>query len=203
MTVETLYNTQHVWRRFGGAAAVLGGLTWTAFFIWMIRSAGKPADPMRITGSLAILILPLLAFMLASYVLSRAAGTGRVGLLVMVGGMGLMLVGVIGVSLLRIGQAWLVGILGELVTSIGLGWFAIANLGDRRLPALNGLPLLMLLLYVPSWLVDPGDLPSLFPAGSTEWLAALYGLSWVALGAVFIFPGRHTAKFELRLADCE
>ena len=172
--------------RWGGPMAVFGGLIWTTFHIWMIRSAGGPDDPLRITGVLAILILPLLGFMIASYALSRAAGNGRVGLLVMVGGMGLMLLGVTGVSLLRIGEAWLVGILGELVTSIGLAWFALANLSDGQLPALNGLPLLMLLLYVPSWMVDPGNLPGPFPAHFTEWLAAGYGLSWVLLGGLLL-----------------
>jgi hypothetical protein len=181
---------------WGRGTAVLGGLIWAGFFIWMIRSA-----PSRIGGSLAILILPLLGFMLASYALSRAPGGGRVGLLVMVGGMGLMLLGVIGVSLLRIGEAWLMGILGEMVISVGLGWFAIANLSDRRLPALNGLPLLMLLLYVPSWMVDPGNLPGFFPDYFTELLAAVYGLSWVVLGGVLLLPGMARDKDELHLVD--
>jgi hypothetical protein len=187
--------------RWGGGAAVLGGLIWATFFIWMSRSEGRPDDPMRITGSLAILILLLLGFMMASYALSRAAGSGRVGLLVMMGGMGLMLIGVMSVSLLQIGVAWLAGILGELVTSIGLAWFALANLSDKRLPALNGLPLLMLLLYVPSWMVDPGNLLAQFPAHFTEWLAAVYGLGWVGLGGLMLLPGRNEAKQEPRLAD--
>lgn len=73
-----------------------------------------------------------------------------------------------------------------------LAWFALANLSDRQLSALNGLPLLMLSLNIPSWMVDPGNLPGLFPAHFTEWLAAVYGLSWVVLGGLLLLPG--TAK---------
>jgi hypothetical protein len=137
-------------------------------------------------SSLGILILPLLGFIFTSYALSQRNGRGRGGLLVMMGGMGLMLLGLIGASILQMGAAWLVGILGELVTSIGLGWFALVNLSNKQLPALNGLPVLMFLLYVPSWMVDPGNLPSLFPDHFTEWLAAVYGLCWVLLGGLLL-----------------
>ena len=191
MRSETSHNTHSAWRRVGGATAVFGGLIWATFHLWLIQS-GRLDSPMSIGNSLSILIVPLLAFMLASYALSCPSGSGRGGLLLVIGGMGLMVLGITGVSLLQIGAAWLVGILGELVTSIGLGWFAFANLGDKRLPAFNGFPLVMLLLYVPSWMVDPGNLPGLFPAHFTEWLAAVYGLNWVVLGGLLLLPG--TAK---------
>jgi hypothetical protein len=141
---------------------------------------------MSLMGSLGILILPLLGFICTSYALSQRNGRGRGGLLVMMGGMGLMILGLIGASILQMGAAWLVGIVGELVTSIGLGWFALVNLSNKQLPVLNGLPLVMLLLYVPSWMVDPGNLPSLFPDHFTEWLAAVYGLCWVLLGGLLL-----------------
>lgn len=200
MSSETSHNTHFVWRRVGGAAAVFGGLIWTAFHIWLLQS-GRLDSPMSIGNSLIILIMPLLAFMLASYALSRPSSSGRGGLLSVIGGMGLMLLGITGVSLLQIGAAWLVGILGELVTSVGLGWFAFTNLRDKRLPALNGLPLVMLLLYVPSWMVDPGNLPGLFPAHFTEWLAAVYGLSWVVLGGVLLFGGMVKSRRERHLVE--
>jgi hypothetical protein len=171
--------------QWGGGTAVLSGLIWIGFHIWLIQS-GQLDDPMSLIGSLGILILPLLGFIFTSYALSQRDGRGRGGLLVMMGGMGLMLLGLIGASILQMGAAWLVGILGELVTSIGLGWFALANLSDKQLPALNGLPVLMFLLYVPSWMVDPGNLPSLFPDHFTEWLAAVYGLCWVLLGGLLL-----------------
>jgi hypothetical protein len=94
-----------------------------------------------------------------------------------------------------------VGILGELVTSVGLAWFALANLGDKRLPTFNGLPLVMLLLYVPSWMVDPGNLPAQFTAHFTEWLAAAYGLIWVVLGGIMLLPGMPKSNNELQLVD--
>jgi hypothetical protein len=171
--------------QWGGGTAVLSGLIWIGFHIWLIQS-GQLDDPMSLIGSLGILILPLLGFIFTSYALSQRDGRGRGGLLVMMGGMGLMLLGVIGASLLQMGAAWLVGIVGELVTSIGLGWFALVNLSNKQLPALNGLPVLMFLLYVPSWMVDPGNLPSLFPDHFTEWLAAVYGLCWVLLGGLLL-----------------
>jgi hypothetical protein len=171
--------------QWGGGTAVLSGLIWTGFHIWLIQS-GQLGDPMSLMSSLGILILPLLGFIFTSYALSQRNGRGRGGLLVMMGGMGLMLVGGIGASILQMGAAWLVGILGELITSIGLGWFALVNLSNKQLPVLNGLPLVMLLLYVPSWMVDPGNLPSLFPDHFTEWLAAVYGLCWVLLGGLLL-----------------
>lgn len=170
---------------WGGVSAVLSGLIWTGFHISLIRS-GRLDDPMSLMGSLGILILPLSGFVFTSYALSERDGRGRGGLLVMMGGMGLMLLGLIGASILQMGAAWLVGIVGELVTSIGLGWFALVNLSNKQLPALNNLPVLMFLLYVPSWMVDPGNLPSLFPDNFTEWLAAVYGLSWVVLGCLLL-----------------
>jgi hypothetical protein len=148
--------------QWGGATAVFSGLIWTGFHIWLIQS-GQLDGSMSLMGSLGILILPLLGFICTSYALSQRNGRGRGGLLVMMGGMGLMILGLIGASILQMGAAWLVGIVGELVTSIGLGWFALVNLSNKQLPVLNGLPLVMLLLYVPSWMVDPGNLPSLFP----------------------------------------
>jgi hypothetical protein len=171
--------------QWGGGTAVLSGLIWTGFHIWLIQS-GQLDDPMSLMSSLGILILPLLGFIFTSYALSQRNGRGRGGLLVMMGGMGLMLLGVIGASILQMGAAWLVGILGELITSIGLGWFALVSLSNKQLPVLNGLPLVMLLLYVPSWMVDPGNLPSLFPDHFTEWLAAVYGLCWVLLGGLLL-----------------
>ena len=174
-----------LFRRWGGGTAVFSGLIWAGFHIWLIQS-GQLDDPMSLMGSLGILILPLLGFICTSYALSQRNGRGRGGLLVMMGGMGLMLLGVIGTSILQMGAAWLVGIVGELLTSIGLGWFALANLSNKQLPVLNGLPLVMLLLYVPSWMVDPGNLPSLFPDHFTEWLAAVYGLGWVLLGGLLL-----------------
>ena len=176
--------------RVGGGTAVLGGLVWAGFHIWLIQSGQLNMS------SLGILILPLLSFMLTSYALSRPNSSGRVGLLLMLGGMGLMLLGVIGVSILQIGAMWLVGILGEMVTSIGLGWFAFANLSDKQLSALNGLPLLMLLVYVPSWTVDPGNLPSFYPDNFTEWLAAVYGLCWMLLGGLLL-----AAQTEVKVAN--
>lgn len=171
--------------RWSGATAVLGGAIWAAFHIWLIQS-GRLDSLLGVGDRLSILSLPLLAFMLTSYALSRPDGIGRGGLLLMIGGMALMVLGITGVALLQIGSAWLVGILGELVTSVGLAWFALVNLRDRQLPALNGLPLLMLLVYVPSWMVDPGSLPGLLPAHFTEWLAAVYGLGWVVLGGLLL-----------------
>ena len=173
------------WAKWGGATAVLGGFIWTGFHIWLIQS-GQVDDRMSLMGSMGILILPLLGFIFTCYALSQQDGSGRDGLLVMVVGMGLLLLGVIGTSIMQMGAAWLVGILGELVASIGLTWLALANLSDKRLPALNGLPLVTLLLYGPSWMVDPGNLPSLFPDHITEWLAAVYGFSWVLLGGLLL-----------------
>lgn len=75
-------------------------------------------------------------------------------------------------------------IIGEMVTTIGLLIFAIANFSERILGILFWLPFLMALIYFISWSVDPGA--TSFPLENwTEWLATLYGLGWVIVGIGF------------------
>jgi hypothetical protein len=51
--------------QWGGGTAVLSGLIWTGFHIWLIQS-GQLDDPMSLMSSLGILILPLLGFIFTS-----------------------------------------------------------------------------------------------------------------------------------------
>lgn len=104
--------------------------------------------------------------------------------------LGLLGCGLIGTSVLGIGTAWLIGILGELVLSIGLLLFGLTNLHERLLPTFNGLPLLILVIYVPSWMVDPGTLPVFFLRDITEWLAVLVGVGWMLFGILLLLDLR-------------
>lgn len=169
--------------RVGGVAAMIGGLLWIGFHVWYI---GAPStEPRDVTRLIVIPGLANASFALALWSLwqtGRAGAGVRAGVLVAIAGMVVFAIGAIAVWL-GAGVAWLVGILGELIITGGLALFSVANLGEKILPRWNALPLLMLALYVPSWIVDPGSVPAL-PRHWTEMLAVLYGVGWVLLGAL-------------------
>lgn len=178
------------WNTWGGTAAVLGGLIWTGFHIWYVVRDIDLTALIVAPDSLRLLIIPVLLFIGTLIALHQALNTSsgvKAGLIVAIVGLALMAIGLFGIAFLGVGAMWLVGILGELVTSIGLLIFAIANLSDGILPRFNFLPLLMVFVYLPSWMVDPGNLSPPLPPHWTEWLAAVYGLGWVALGVLLLW----------------
>lgn len=178
------------WISWSGVAAVLGGLIWMAFHIWYVVTDIDVADLTVAPANLRVLIVPVLLFIGTLWALHQALGASgsvKTGLIVAIVGLALMAIGLLGIAFLGVGAMWLVGILGELVTSIGLLIFGIANLRDGILPRFNFLPLLMVLVYLPSWMVDPGNLSPPLPPHWTEWLAAVYGLGWVVLGVLLLW----------------
>lgn len=178
------------WISWSGVAAVLGGLIWMAFHIWYVVTDIDVADLTVAPANLRVLIVPVLLFIGTLWALHQALGASgsvKTSLIVAIVGLALMAIGLLGIAFLGVGAMWLVGILGELVTSIGLLIFGIANLRDGILPRFNFLPLLMVLVYLPSWMVDPGNLSPPLPPHWTEWLAAVYGLGWVVLGVLLLW----------------
>ena len=98
----------------------------------------------------------------------------------MIIGMVLFSFGTILTSLLT-KSTFLLVIIGEMITTMGLLILAVANLTEKMLGNLLWLPLLMAPIYFISWSVDPGA--TRFPLENwTEWLAAWYGLGWVITG---------------------
>lgn len=172
-------------RGLGGAAAVIGGVIWTAFFIWYAVSNVSFADSFSSLWPLipAVVFLGISFIALASYEQARVS---RVGLYIGTAGLGLITIGLFGMVALGIGVAWLSGIFGEMALSLGLLLFGLANLQERLLPHFNVLPLFLVIIYVPSWMIDPGSLPTTIPPNITEWLAALTGLGWILLGTLML-----------------
>lgn len=170
---------------FASTAAMMAGAVWACFHFWWFFVGGE--GPSRMWFSL--LGLATLAFAYALFALSatqRAGSWIKIGLLTAMAGQLTMAFGLFGVTLLSLLVTvmflFLFVILGEMVTSIGLLLFSIANLSENGLARWNVLPLAMTVLYVPSWMVDPGNLPPAWPSHLTELLAALYGVGWVFLG---------------------
>ena len=181
-------STKWIW--WGGVAAVIGGLTWMGFHLWYVMTELDLASLIVAPANLRILIVSVLLFIGTLWALrwaSDASGGMKTSLMVAIMGLALMAIGLFGIAFVGVGAMWLAGIVGELVTSIGLLIFGIANLRDGILPRFNFLPLLMVLVYLPSWMVDPGNLSPPLPPHWTEWLAAVYGLGWVALGVVLLW----------------
>jgi hypothetical protein len=79
------------------------------------------------------------------------------------------------------GAAWLISIMGEMVTFIGLFLFGLINLSEKLLGKLHWLPLIMAPLYWLSFGSDPGEY-SIPIENWTEWLAVVYGLGWMLIG---------------------
>lgn len=180
------------WNTWCGTAAMLGGLIWMGFHVWYLVTDRDLIDLIVAPTSLRLLIIPVLLFIGTLIVLHQTSNTSsgvKTCLIVAIVGSALMAIGLFGIAFLGVGAMWLVGILGELVTSIGLLIFAFVNLSDRILPRFNFLPLLMVLVYLPSWMVDPGNLSPPLPSHWTEWLAAVYGLGWAALGVLLLWQG--------------
>ena len=167
-----------------GSAAVAGGLMWVGFYLWFTLSGGDVAWLRQRMWVLLPSLLLLAASLWFMAQLARA-GSSRFGHFIAIAGLGLMSAGA-GATIVNVEEAWLVGILGEMVLSAGLLMFGVANVQERLLPALNGLPLLIFLLYVPSWMVNPSSLPPTLPRSTTEWLAIAVGAGWIALGGLLL-----------------
>ena len=99
----------------------------------------------------------------------------------------------IGMALLALGtiltstwksSAFLLAIIGEMITTIGLLIFGVANLWGKLLGNLFWLPLLLVPIYFVSWGINPGNV-RLPLENLREWLAAIYGLGWVVVGIGF------------------
>ncbi|RIK40767.1 MAG: hypothetical protein DCC55_14020 [Chloroflexi bacterium] len=170
---------------WAGIAAMMGGAIWACFHFWWFVVGGE--GPPRLWFSLLGVAAVGFAVALLTLLASEQAGSGvKIGLLALLAGKLMMALGLFGVTLfslvVTVMSLFLFVILGEMITSLGLAVFSVANLGEKRLSRWNTLPPLMTVLYIPSWMIDPGTLPVSWPAHLTELLAGLYGAGWVLLG---------------------
>jgi len=85
------------------------------------------------------------------------------------------------VSILRLGAAWLLGILGELTITVALATFAIVSLPTELPRLIKIIPYLMVPVYFVGWALDPESLPAA-PLDFVNLSATLYGLLWLPFG---------------------
>ena len=170
-------------RQWGGPTAIVGGMIWCLFWLYY-TAAGVELYPSRMgllalpAFSAAFLALGLVA--LYGGAETKLGAVGKVGVLLAAGGTTVFALGAL-IAASVWPTAYGLAILGEFATTLGLLVFAVANLGDQVLSRWNALPLLLALVYPPSWMPDPGSLPPALRI-MPDLLAALYGLGWVLLG---------------------
>lgn len=161
--------------------AVLGGLIWTSFHVWLASTGTGIPDNIQLIAFPA-LGAAFFFFALLGFYRSDSLGTaGKGSALVTMIGLGIFTSGAFIAAFFWNG-AWLIAILGELIISGGLVFFSLAAWGEKFLRRFNALPLLMTLVYIPSWMSVPPSPP--FPSHFEHWLAALYGVGWVLLGVL-------------------
>jgi hypothetical protein len=170
--------------RWGWLDLVIGGVIWAVFHIWYLQfgNINNPTEIIPVIWIMGVGTIFLLLGCLALFLSTTNSGV-KGGLGITMIGMGLLSLGTIMASFLT-SSAFLLVILGEMITTLGLLIFAIANFGERIIGILFWLPLLMTPIYFISWSVDPGA-SNIQLDNWTEWLAALYGLGWVLAGLGF------------------
>ena len=170
--------------QWGWLSLVIGGIIWTGFHIWylLFGNINNSTEIIPVVWILGVGTIFLLLGSLSLYLSAANIGV-KGGLGITMIGMAFFSIGTILTSFLT-SSAFLLAIIGEMITTIGLLIFGIANFWERILGILFWLPLLMVPIYFLSWSVDPGA--SRIPLENwTEWLAVLFGLSWVIVGIGF------------------
>ncbi len=170
--------------QWGWLDMVIGGIIWTGFHIWylLFGNINNSTEIIPVVWILGVGTIFLLLGSLSLYLSAANIGV-KGGLGITMIGMAFFSIGTILTSFLT-SSAFLLAIIGEMITTIGLLIFGIANLRERMLGYLFWLPILMVPIYFLSWSVDPGSI-SLPLDNWTEWLAAVYGLGWVVAGIGF------------------
>src|SRR5574341_14315 len=172
--------------RWAGPSGMLGGVLWTGFHLWYAISGADLAVDAAARKVVAVAGIAVLLMALTWLSISRRPpnnAASRAAALTCVAGTALVAAG----ALIRAagGEAAsrLVAVAGQSVNALGMLAFGAMTLIRRILPRFNLLPLLMVLVYVPSLMV-PGAFPSTFPHAFPEILAVLYGLGRVTLGLI-------------------
>lgn len=179
--------TASILARWGGAAAILGGLVWMwALTVMATRFPGVPNVADRETGDLipvlfvAMLLLALgLAGLMARY-RGAISGVGRLGFVLALGGA--LLAPVAAVLSRWVEFSWLVFVLTFLAMIVGSGMLAVDLLRRGAAPreAFAALALAALLLLF----FNTED--------ARAWLGVPFGAVWVWLG-VLLWTGRASA----------
>ncbi len=171
---------------WGGLAGVLGGFIWAFFFYREATSPGfdlrdvlanQPAYAVILSLGIAFQSIGFYSLATASsgFSISRAsANASTVGALVQA-------IALLTVSILRLGAAWLLGIMGELAITVALAIFAIASLPTGLPRLIKIIPFLMVPVYFVGWALDPGSFPAA-PLDFVNLSATLYGLLWLPFG---------------------
>jgi hypothetical protein len=171
---------------WGGLAGVLGGFIWALMFYWEAVSPGfdlrnvianQPAYVILMALSIAFQSIGFYSLATASSGFSiphASANTCAVGALVQT-------IALITTSILRLGGAWLLGILAELAITIALAIFSIASIPTGLPRLIKIISFLMVPVYFVGWAFDPGSY-SAAPFDFVNLSATLYGLLWVPFG---------------------
>jgi hypothetical protein len=172
------------WQRL---LAALGGLLWMFFHYWLFTSHTERLDEVLkeslVLGLGLVVASNFMGIGLYAYFRSmQHKSISRTSVGISLIGLALVCLGLFLNNVLWWDPGRYVGLFGQVILSFGLAAFGFANLFERALSRLNILPLLMVAVYVPSWLIELEALPVYLPANFTELLAAIYGAGWIALG---------------------
>lgn len=172
--------------RWGGLAGVLGGSIWGLFFYREATSPGFDLRNVLATQPAYVFTLALgIAFQSIGFYSLAAAASGfsipRASANVCAVGALVQATALLAASLLRLGAAWLLGIVGELAITMALAIFAIASLPTALPRLIRIIPFMMVPVYFVGWAVDPGSF-SAAPVDFVNLSATLYGLLWLPLG---------------------
>ncbi len=138
--------------------AIIGRLLWTSFHVWLAATGTGIPDNIQLIAFPALGAALLFFALLGLYRSGELGAAGKGGALVTIIGLGIFTTGAFIAAFVWNG-AWLIAILGELIISGGLILFSLATFGEKFLTRFNGLPLLMTLIYIPSWMTTPPSPP--------------------------------------------
>jgi len=167
--------------KVGAISCAAGGAGWAAILFWRVSQnisfADNPWILILLGGTAALIALGSWIFTL-SWRRFQLSSVLYMSLGLLAFGTTLVAVGIMGASVVV--NLFLLAIVGEAVTSLGLIVFGLMSFTDRKFARWGWLPLLMAAVYIPSFAA--ADLPLTFPSGTTEILAGLYGIGWLFLG---------------------
>ena len=186
---------------WGGLAGAIGGAAWAIFMVMLaFDSTDSMFQAMQAppTGLLLTVIVVLLAvgfsgiaFLPQATSLVKAIATICAGLAV-IHSLAVFIATVIGFK-----PAYFLGILAEPALTLGFLALGLSALASPLPTGIKVLPLLMAVVYAPSYVLDPGAFPPGLARAFPDLLAALYGVLWVMLG-LLTFQARRTSNSRTR-----